>query len=165
MKIERLMNPDVQTCRPGDSLATAAQKMWTHDIGCLVVTDDNGKPLGMVTDRDILMCAHFGGVALGTERVARAMSKEIHAVQFGQSVSEAEALMKLKQVRRLAVVDRTGKLTGIVSLNDLALAAGPGIDVRPEDVAATLASICQPRAGSATAAAGARAGSSSSRRP
>jgi CBS domain-containing protein len=151
MKVEEVMNRTVYTCKPSDSLKAAAQQMWAHDIGCLAVTDDAGKAIGMVTDRDLLMCAHLGGKALSDEEVSCAMSKELHAVRIGEPVTAAEALMQRKQVRRIAVIGAEGRIAGILSLNDLALAAGKKKDVRPEEVVATLASICQPRPGSATA--------------
>ena len=79
------------------------------------------------------------------------MSKSLHSVRLGESVQAAEAIMKANQVRRLAVISVDGRIAGILSLNDLALAAGKKKDIRPEEVVATLASICQPRPGSATA--------------
>lgn len=146
MKVEDVMNRTVFTCKPQDSLRAAAQQMWERDIGCLVVVDDRNHPLAVVTDRDLLMCAYFSGTRLEDQRVARAMSKELHSVQYGQPLRAAEALMKAKQVRRLAVLDRTGSVAGILSLNDLALASGREREIKPEEIADTLASICQPRA-------------------
>lgn len=107
--------------------------------------------MSMVTDRDLLMCTHLTGRSLHEEVVSSAMSKELHAVRVGESVEAAEALMQSKQVRRIAVIGPERRVGGVVSLNDLALAAGKKKDVRPEDVAAILASICQPRPSSATA--------------
>ncbi|MDP1824878.1 MAG: CBS domain-containing protein [Archangium sp.] len=151
MKVDEVMNRTVYTCKPNDSLKEATQLLWTHDIGCLVVTDEAGKATGMVTDRDLLMCTHLSGRGLHEEIVSSAMSKQLYAVRAGESVQAAEALMQSKQVRRLAVIGPEGRVVGVLSLNDLALAAGKKKDVRPEDVAAILASICQPRPTSATA--------------
>lgn len=151
MKVEEVMNRTVYACKPHDSLKVAAQLMWAHDIGCVAVADEQGKALGMVTDRDLLMCAHLSGKPLGEEVVSSAMSKTLHAVRLGESVQAAERLMQASQVRRLVVIGAEGRIAGILSLNDLALAAGKRKDVRPEDVVATLASISQPRPGSATA--------------
>ena len=145
MKVDEVMNRNVYSCKPEDTLRYAAQLMWQHDIGCLVVIGEGGKALGMVTDRDLLMCAHLSGKGLEHQAVSQAMSKELHALELGRSVRDAEALMKSKQVRRLAIVNPEGRVAGIVSLNDLALAAGSRRAVKPEEVVATLASICQPR--------------------
>lgn len=151
MKVEEVMNRAVYSCKASDSLKSAAQLMWDQDLGCLPVIDDNGKGIGMVTDRDLLMCTHLSGKPLSDERVEQAMSKELHSVRMGEPVRTAETLMQGKQVRRLAVIGPEGRIVGIISVNDLALAAGKKRDVRPEDVVATLASISQPRPHSATA--------------
>lgn len=151
MKVEEVMNRNVYSCKSSDSLKSAAQSMWDHDIGCLAVIDDKGVAIGMVTDRDLLMCATLNGSPLSDLPISRAMSKEVHSVRMGEPVRTAETLMQSKQVRRLLVMGPEGRLAGIISLNDLALAAGKKRDVRPEDVVATLASICQPRPHAATA--------------
>ncbi len=77
---DELMNRMVFTCKPSDSLKHAAQLMWTHDIGCLAVTDDEGKAIGMVTDRDLLMGTHLSGRALHEEPVSSAMSKQLAVI-------------------------------------------------------------------------------------
>ena len=145
MNIEEAMHKKVYTCRAEDSMRSAAQLMWEQDIGCVPVIDDTGKAIGMVTDRDLLMSTHLTGKRLEELPVSQAMSKEVYSARVGQSVESAGALMRNKQVRRLPVVDGAGKLAGVVSLNDLAIAGGRARAVKAEDVTATLASICQPR--------------------
>lgn len=145
MNIEQVMNKAVHACSPQDSAKHAAQLMWDQDIGCLPVIDQNRKPVAMVTDRDLLMASHLSGKRLETLSVGEAMSKQLHVARVGESLQAVTELMRAKQVRRLPVVDNQGKLAGIVSLNDLALAGGRNREVKAEDVAATLASICQPR--------------------
>ena len=145
MNIEEVMKKSVRTCQASDSAKVPAQLMWQHDIGCVPVVDGEGKPVGMITDRDLLMSTYFTGKPLDEQSVAQASSKEIHFVKMGQTIQSAEAVMRAKQVRRLPVVDQAGKLAGIVSLVDLALAGGKGRAVKPDELTATLASICQPR--------------------
>jgi CBS domain-containing protein len=145
VKIEQVMTRKVYTCRAEDGMNVAAGLMWEHDVGCVPVVDETGKAIGMITDRDICMSAYFTGKRLQDTPVAEAMAKVVHAAHAGQTVQSAETMMRTRQVRRLPVVDTDGKLVGIVSLNDLALAAGRVRDVKPEELTATLASICQPR--------------------
>ncbi|MCI0617634.1 CBS domain-containing protein, partial [bacterium] len=64
MKVEQLMTGNVHVCHPQDTLSTAAEKMWTYDIGCLPVMDDSEQPIGMITDRDICMAAYTQGRSL-----------------------------------------------------------------------------------------------------
>jgi len=143
--IDEVMNGEVFTCRPDDSLATTAQLMWDHDIGSVPVIDADKKPIGMVTDRDVCMSAYFSGKPLAEQTVSQAMSREVHAARLGQSVQTVEGLMRAKQVRRVPVVDDSGKIAGIVTVNDLALTAGKSRSVKPDELTNVLASICQPR--------------------
>ena len=152
MNVEEVMNRKVHTCRPEDSLKVPAKLMWEQDVGCIPVVDLETRPVGMITDRDICMSCYFTGKALDQQDVRQAMARKVHAARLGQSVESAEELMGSKQIRRLPVVDKSGKLVGILSVNDLALAAGEERAVKSDEVAATLASICQPRHRAAPAA-------------
>lgn len=145
MTIDEVMNREVFTCGPDDSLALTAQLMWKHDIGSVAVVDSTGKPVGMITDRDVCMSAYFTGKPLTEQTVALAMSRELFTARLGESVQNVEALMRSKQVRRVPVVDRAGKLAGIVTVDDLALTAGKSRSVKPEEVTMIMAAVCQPR--------------------
>ena len=145
MNIDQVMKKNVQACGPNDSAKRAAQLMWDQDIGCLPVVDADQRPIAMITDRDLLMALHLTGRGLEAVRVSEAMSKKVFVARQGDSVQAAAHVMRDKQIRRLPVVDTAGKLVGIATLNDLALAGGSSREVRPEEVTATLASICQPR--------------------
>ena len=86
------------------------------------------------------------------------MSSDVQTCRPGDSVEDAEAILRRAQVRRLPVVDDADQLVGIVSLSDLARAAArcrsqkkPAVD--EAEVAETLASICQPREACAPAEA------------
>jgi len=153
MNVEELMNRKVHTCQPENSLNVPARLMWEWDVGCIPVVDADDRPVGIITDRDICMSSYFTGKPLEQQAVSHAMAKKVHAARMGQSIRGAEELMRTKQIRRLPVVDDAGKLVGILSLNDLALAAGPKRAVQPDELTATLASICQPRRSPASAAA------------
>jgi CBS domain-containing protein len=150
MDIFKLMTRQVFTCRPDDSLATAAAVLWDNDVGCAPVVDAERHVVGMITDRDICMAAYTKGVPLSQIQVSDVMSREIHACSPDQTVVEAEAVMRSRRVRRTPVVDRDGRLVGILSLNDLAREAttrrGRKTSELPVDeVAATLAAVSEPR--------------------
>ena len=145
MDIDLLMNTNIRTCRADDSAKRAAGLMWDADIGSLPVVDASGRPIGMITDRDLLMAAHFTGKSLDALCVLEAMSKQVYVARAGGSLQNASELMRLKQVRRLPVVDSSGRLIGIVSVNDFALAGGRSAELNADVVVTTLASICQPR--------------------
>lgn len=151
MNVEALMIRDVKTCGLGDTLHQAAQIMWEQDCGCVPVTDEKSRVLAMLTDRDVCMAAYFQDRPLGTLRVSDAMSNQIYACAPGDSIQDAERVMRERQVRRLPVTDPEGRLLGILSLNDIARAAGRGREtkkkqtVKTAEVGETLAGICEPR--------------------
>jgi len=147
--VGEIMNKHVKTCLIGDTLESAAMKMWDHDIGCVAVVDGEGRPVAVLTDRDICMAAYIQGKLLAELRVESVMSRELIACGASDSLQAAETLMMNHQVRRLPVVE-DGKLIGILAMNDLARAAAmkPGQKhngVSAAEVEATLAAICQPR--------------------
>lgn len=153
MRIEQIMTRNVYTCRQDDSLEHAAQLMWDRDCGCLPVSasDDATRVAGLITDRDICMCALFQHKPLAELRVSEAMSKQVLGCRPSDSVSAAEKVMAQAQIRRLPVLDEQGALVGIVSLSDVARQAEREmVEAKPEisemEVGDTLAAICQPTA-------------------
>jgi len=122
MKIGELMTQNVRTCLPTDTLSTAAQLMWDGDCGCIPVVSDDGskRVVGMITDRDICMAAHFHGCRPREIAVGDVMSKSVRSVGPSEDLADAEAIMRDAQVRRLPVVDSNQEILGMVSLADLA---------------------------------------------
>lgn len=148
MTVGTLMTREVQSCGPDDTLERAAQIMWEHDCGCVPVVDSGRHVLAVVTDRDVCMAAYLRGVPLRQERVAAAMSRQLHTARAADPIEVAERLMWERQVRRLPVTDDAGRLVGMLSLGDIARRAriDPGAEsgTRPEAVARTLAGVSSP---------------------
>jgi CBS domain-containing protein len=147
MKVKDIMTRDIGTCRPHDSLAAAAKLMWDRDIGAVPVVDPEGKVIGLITDRDICMAAHFTGEPIALVAVSHAMSKTVVAADPEQSVEAAEQLMAAKQIRRLPVTQGE-KLVGMLSLSDIARTTTvAGHELRETDeLAQTLGRIVLSRA-------------------
>ena len=148
MKAEQLMKHPVRTCQPEDSLDAASQLMWETDCGSLPVVDSDGRAIAMITDRDICMAAHFQGGPLHALKVRTAMSKTLHACKPSDSISTCEDTMRFNQVRRLPVVDESGRAIGIISLNDVALEAEAEApratkQITLGEVGGTLGAICR----------------------
>jgi len=145
MKVEKIMQECAWTCRPEDSLNTAAQIMWENDCGCVPVVAGE-RIVGMLTDRDVCMAAYLQGKPLRDVPVALAMSKTVHTCATSDDVATAEDMMRTHRIRRLPVVDAKGALAGIVSLSDIAAAArGMPVKTRKGALSAvgdTLAAIC-----------------------
>lgn len=152
MRIEQLMTKQVRTCRPDDTLERAAQIMWDYDCGSIPVCSGDGvsKAVGMITDRDIAMCAMFHPKPLRELPVSEAMSRNLRVCRPTDSVENAESVMRDAQVRRLPVVDSEGRVIGMISLADLAseaareCAPGASKEITETEVGDTLAAICQP---------------------
>jgi CBS domain-containing protein len=151
MRVEQLMTRPAQYCRPEDNLSRAAQLMWDHDCGCLPVCAPDGGSLvvGVITDRDICMCALFHNAPLGDLRVAEAMAKQVTVCSPNDNVADAEALMRDARIRRLPVVDADGALVGMISLADLAQEAArrwavETNELTESEISGTLAAICRP---------------------
>jgi CBS domain-containing protein len=122
MRVEQLMTRTVKSCTPGDCLERAAGIMWDNDCGALpVVADDgqDGRVVGMLTDRDVCMAAYTQGRALRDITVASAMSQQLCSCRVTDAVSVALKVMETNQIRRLPVLDADERLVGVLSFADL----------------------------------------------
>lgn len=152
MKVRELMTSPAHACQPQDTLARAAQLMWDHDFGILPVVDREGRIGGTITDRDIAMAALMRGRRLDELRCADSMSKGLFTCGPDDDVAVAAGRMVEHQVHRLPVVDAKGKLAGLLSLNDLAVAGASDARVARE-AARVLAGVSRRRAGVPTVVA------------
>jgi CBS domain-containing protein len=141
MKIRDIMTPEPRTCTPETTLAVAAGLMWDTDCGILPVVED-GALVGVVTDRDICIALATRNARAAAMKVREVASRTVWTCSPDEDPRAALAAMKKHRVRRLPVVDTGGSLAGVISLNDLVLAAGTSAPVRNEEVVATLKAIC-----------------------
>jgi CBS domain-containing protein len=118
MNIREVMTPNPRFVSPGDSIQNAARIMRDLDTGAVPVVD-NGRPVGILTDRDIVIRAVAEGGQLNRP-VRDIVSSDVVCVTPDMSTQEATDLMSEHQVRRLPVVEND-RLVGIVSLGDLAV--------------------------------------------
>lgn len=103
-------------------LVEAARLMREHHVGSLVVVDETGTgrvPVGMVTDRDIVVAAVAKSVDPRTVAVGEIMAAEVVVAQETDSEFDVLRTMRRRGVRRLPVVDAAGKLVGLITLDDL----------------------------------------------
>ena len=151
MNVAEVMSRDVKVCRPEDSLNEAARMMWDGDFGSIPVVDEKKRVLGVVTDRDICMCAYIQGGCLGSLPVSAAMSHGVHTCQATDTLASAVGAMQEHQVRRLPVVDGDQRIVGVLSINDVARETerqkgnGRRRDLSPEHFTQVMAMICEPR--------------------
>jgi CBS domain-containing protein len=121
MNIRDVMTPNPRTVTPDDSIQNAARIMRDEDTGAVPVVE-NGRPVGMVTDRDIVIRSVADGGEVNRS-VRDIVTTGLVCVSPDMSTREANELMSEHQVRRLPVVEND-QLVGIVSLGDLAVKEG-----------------------------------------
>jgi CBS domain-containing protein len=119
MLLRDVMTRNIEEISPQIPIIEAAQKMRSLDVGALPVFKD-GRPIGMLTDRDITLRAVAAGRDPGRMLVSEAMTPSIIFCYEDDDVREAAQIMQQKQIRRLVVVDQNNSPCGIVSLGDLA---------------------------------------------
>ena len=110
---------DVDLAEPDESVQTAAQRMHSRKVGTLVVLNEDRKPIGMITDRDLTVrvLAHARDPFQTT--VSDVMTRTVHAIGEEEPVEAALSVMRSASVRRVPVVDKAGQLVGLVSLDDI----------------------------------------------
>jgi CBS domain-containing protein len=121
--------------------------MWQEDCGAIPVVED-GKPIAVITDRDICMAAALNSQGTHELKVGDVTSNEVFTCKSSDGVDKALAKMRRHKVRRLPVVDSRKKLVGMLSMNDIVLAASTsGSKPAPalEEVLATMQGICEHR--------------------
>jgi CBS domain-containing protein len=110
------------TCQLTASVVDAARIMVDADIGFLVVVDAGDRPVGVVTDRDIVVRAVARAWHHAT--VGDVMTRHPVCVRDQATVTEAAQCLADRQCRRVALTDEAGRITGVLSLDDLLRVAG-----------------------------------------
>jgi CBS domain-containing protein len=121
MNIEAICSRIVVVALPATSVHEGARLLREHHVGALVVIDSrqNSRPLGIVTDRDMVVEVLATGIDPSKLAVGDIMSGNIVTVSASEGVPETIKLMQERGVRRVVVVDNAGALVGIVSFDDL----------------------------------------------
>lgn len=111
--VKEIMNTDVKTVRPGDSVDKAVQIMKENNIGSVIVADT--KVLGILTATDI---AHKYVGSKKKKQVRSIMTKDVVKIAPSMTMEEAAKIMASKRIEKLPVVDRK-KLVGILTASDI----------------------------------------------
>ena len=121
-KCSEVMTREPVCCEPGDSVTQVAMLMKSEDVGSIPVVDSqqDRKLIGIVTDRDLVVNVLAGGRAVDTAVVRDAMTSDPASCREDDDVKRAVELMADRQVRRMPIVDRDGRLCGIIAQADVA---------------------------------------------
>lgn len=138
MIVRDVMTAQVVTATPDTPITEIARKMSAVDSGAVPIVQDD-KVVGLITDRDIVVRLVAKGGDLNGP-ASSIMSGDIQSCLEDDTVADAAGKMGAHQVRRLVVYSDTGRLSGIVSLGDIALDYGAKV------VGHTLEEISEPAA-------------------
>jgi CBS domain-containing protein len=138
LRCSEIMTKNVTTCGPDSVIRDVADLMEDENVGSIPVVE-NGRLIGIVTDRDIVCRVIAEGSDTRTVKARDVMSEDIITCTPDDSVHEAIRKMGEHQIRRVPVCDLNGRLRGIISIGDVALEAE-----RDQDLANALEQISQP---------------------
>lgn len=131
-RVADLMSQDLDCCTPETNIQYVASMMADKDVGSIPVVDDTDRmvPIGIITDRDIAIRVVAKGEDLAGLRADQCMTGNVRTIPEHAPLIEAVLLMERLQVRRLPVVDRGGRLIGMLATADIALLAPPNLTAR-----------------------------------
>lgn len=118
MSLERFCRKPMVTILPKRAVHDVALMMRDHHVGAVLVVEDE-RPVGIVTDRDIVLRAIVEGRAPETTPVRDIMSRNLTVVRHDEKIDDAISAIRAAGVRRVPIVDATGKAVGMVTLDDL----------------------------------------------
>jgi CBS domain-containing protein len=120
MQVREIMTSNPACCLPGSSLQEVAKMMVDCDCGEIPVVDEQNRPVGVVTDRDIATRAVAQGMDVCSATAGSVMSTPVLTVTPQDSLESVRRVMEENQVRRVPVVDTDGACCGIVAQADIA---------------------------------------------
>ena len=126
--VRDVMTADVEVCTPQTELYYVARMMAERDVGAIPVVEstDTMKPVGIITDRDIVVRALAKRQDPDDLRCADCMSSDVLTVTADTSLNDCLDRMEERQVRRVIVIDESGRCCGIVAQADIARKAPEG---------------------------------------
>lgn len=121
MQVHRIASMKIETARPGETLFEVARKMKLSNIGFLPVVDEMNRPIGVITDRDLVVRGMAEGRSPVMAHAQDIMSEPVWWIYEDAEIEHAVREMARKNVRRLLVRNHAGAAVGVLSLDDLAL--------------------------------------------
>jgi CBS domain-containing protein len=139
--VRDIMNSPVITAGPKDTIVDIASKMKEHNIGSVIITE-NEKPVGIVTDWDVVSKVVARNLDPSSVNGAKVM-QTIHTVEAGEGITEAARILRKNNIKRLGVVYKD-RLAGIISSSDVIAVTPELVDVVSEKAAMIRGEIGRP---------------------
>ncbi len=119
MSVGRICIREVHLTELEETVQAAAQRMKSRGVGTLFVQNENAQPIGILTDRDVAIRVVSEALDPVKTTVADVMTKAPGSISEDAPIETALSRMRAGPYRRLPVVDKEGKLVGVVSLDDI----------------------------------------------
>ena len=146
MNVKDIMKREVATCAPENDLQSVIDVMRDRDCGFLPVVDSHGIVVGVITDRDVCLAGGTRHRPLGRVSARETMSHPVFSCFAEENVKVVLETMATHRVRRLPVLNKSGHLEGILSMDDIVSApARRGSPTADEIVAALKGIYAAPR--------------------
>jgi len=146
MNVKEVMKTGVATCAPDSDLGTVIKTMRDRDCGFLPVVDSHGIVVGVVTDRDVCMAAGTAHRPVARVSVNETMSHPVFSCFADENVKTVLVTMAKHRTRRLPVLNKSGHLQGVLSIDDIVQAPRRRGGPTAEDIVAALKAIYAHRA-------------------
>ncbi len=141
MTVKETMNTTVATCAPDSDLGSVIDIMREHDCGFVPVVDSHGLVVGVVTDRDACMAGGARHRPLARVSVRETMSHPVFSCFADDNLKAVLATMAKHRVRRLPVLNKSGHLEGVLSIDDIVQAPHRRGAPTAEDIVAALKEV------------------------
>jgi len=128
IKVSDVMTSDVVTVKANEKARRAAVLMDVYGVGCVVVTDDHGRPVGIVTERDLVSRVMAKGLSGDEVTCREIMSTPLITIEPEAPITTAMSRMARNKIRRLVVLNK-GRLVGIVTERDVLKVAPALIEI------------------------------------
>jgi|ADKH01.1.fsa_nt_gi Predicted signal-transduction protein containing cAMP-binding and CBS domains len=116
MRIKELIRDDIISCKASEPVSCAVAKMYMNNVGSVLIIDDDGKPLGIFTERDLVrVVAENLGLDIPLSKV---MSRKLITANTSESIVSAAMKMIENNIRHLPVIEE-GRAVGMVSIRDI----------------------------------------------
>jgi CBS domain-containing protein len=119
MSLDRFCRKPLVTARPDKTVLEVAKEMEQLHVGSVIVVDAEQKPVGLLTDRDVVCRVVAKRLDPASVPVAEVMSRNVGTARANDLIDEVAFRMRQKGVRRMPVVDEQGRAVGMVTLDDL----------------------------------------------
>jgi CBS domain-containing protein len=119
MSIGRICSREVDVIEPEESAAAAAVRMRDRRVGTLVVLNTDQLPVGIVTDRDLVTRVMAAGKDPARMKIAEIITRPVETMREDAPIEDVLLRMRGAGIRRMLVVDESGRLAGVVSVDDI----------------------------------------------